>query len=72
MKWSEEFENRMLKRVYGPRGVERIGGSRKLHNEVLHNLYSSPTIIRMMRSTKVRWTGHVVRVARRGMHVGFS
>jgi hypothetical protein len=46
--------------------------SKKLHNEELHNLYSSPSIIRMMMSRMMRWAAHVVRLWRRGMHVGKS
>jgi hypothetical protein len=38
------------------------GGGRKLHNEELHNLYSSPSIIRMIKSRRMKWTGHVVRI----------
>jgi hypothetical protein len=41
----------------------------KLHNEELHNLYSSPTIIRMIKSRRMRWAGHVGRMGRKGMHV---
>jgi hypothetical protein len=44
---------------------------RKLHNEELHNLYSSPNIIRMINSRKMRWTGHVAQIGRRGMHIGY-
>jgi hypothetical protein len=46
------------------------GGGRKLHNGELHNLYSSPSIIRMMKSRKMRWAGHIARMGRRGMHRG--
>jgi hypothetical protein len=42
------------------------GGWRKLHNEELHNLYSSPSMIRMIKSRRVRWVGHVARMGRRG------
>jgi hypothetical protein len=42
------FEKRMLRRLFGPKGDEVMGGWRKLHSEELHNLYSSPSIIRMM------------------------
>jgi hypothetical protein len=47
-----------------------IGVWRKLHNEELHNLYSSPSKIRMMKSRRMRWEGHIARLGRRGMHVG--
>jgi hypothetical protein len=65
------FENRVLRRIFGPKRDEVRGGWRKLHNEELHNLYSSPSIIRMMTSRTMRWEGHVARIGRRGMHVGF-
>jgi hypothetical protein len=47
------------------------GGWRKLHNEELHNLYSSPSIIKMTKSRRMRWTGHVARMGRGGMLVGY-
>jgi hypothetical protein len=47
------------------------GGWRKLHNEELHNLYSSPNIIRTTKSRRKRWAGHVERMGRRGMHIGY-
>jgi hypothetical protein len=53
------FENRVLRRIFGPERDEVIGGWRKLHNEQLHNLYSSLSIIRMIRSRGMRWAGHV-------------
>jgi hypothetical protein len=56
------FENRVLRRIFGPKGYEVKGGWRKLHNEQLHNLYSSPSIMRMIKSRRVRWTGHVARI----------
>jgi hypothetical protein len=56
------FENRVLKRVFGPKKDGVTGGWRKLHNEELHNLYSSPSIIRMIKSRKMRWAGHVARM----------
>jgi hypothetical protein len=59
------FENRVLRKIFGPKGDEVIGGWRKLHNEELHNLYSSPSIIRIIKSRRMRWAG------RRGMHIGF-
>jgi hypothetical protein len=48
------FENRMLRRIFQPKRDEIIGGWRKLHNEGLHNLYSSPNIIRMIKSRRMR------------------
>jgi hypothetical protein len=53
------FENRVLRRIFGPKKDEAIGGWRKLHNEELHNLYSYPSIIRMIKLRRMRWTGHV-------------
>jgi hypothetical protein len=50
------FENRVL-RIFGPKRDEETGGKRKLHNEELHNLYSSPSIIRMIKSRRMRWAG---------------
>jgi hypothetical protein len=52
-------EKRMLRRIFGPKRDEVKGGWRKLHNEELHNLYSSPSIIRMIKSRSMRWAGHV-------------
>jgi hypothetical protein len=51
------FENRVLRRIFGPRMDEETGGWRQLHNEELHNLYSSPGIIRMIKSRRMRWQG---------------
>jgi hypothetical protein len=53
---------RVLSRIFGPKRDEVIGGWRKLHSEELHNLYSSPSIIRMIKSRRVRWAGHIVRM----------
>jgi hypothetical protein len=59
------------KRIFGPKRDEVKGDWRKLHNEELDNLYSSPNIIRMIKSRKMRWTGNVARMGRRGMHIGY-
>jgi hypothetical protein len=56
------FENRVLRRIFGPKRDRVTGGWRKLHNEELHNLYSSPSIIRIIMSRTMRWTGHVARM----------
>jgi hypothetical protein len=52
------FENRLLRRIFGPKRNEVTGESRKLHNKELHDLYSSPSIIRIMKARR-RWEGHV-------------
>jgi hypothetical protein len=57
-----EFENRVLRRIFGPKRDEVMGGWRKVHNEDLHNLYSLPSMIRIIMSRKIRWTGHVARM----------
>jgi hypothetical protein len=56
------FENRVLRRILGPKRDGVTGGWRKLHNEELHNLYSSPGIIRIIKSRRMRWAGHVARM----------
>jgi hypothetical protein len=53
------FENRVLRRIFEQKRDEVTGDWRKLHNEELHNLYSSPNIIRMTKSRRMRWVGHV-------------
>jgi hypothetical protein len=63
--------NRVLRRIFGPKRDEVTGGWRKLHNEGLHNLYSSPSIIRIIKSRRMRWAGHVACSGRRGMHIEF-
>jgi hypothetical protein len=54
------FENRVLRRIFGPKRAEVTGGWRKLHNEELHGFYSSPSIVRMIKAR--RWAGHVARM----------
>jgi hypothetical protein len=56
------LENRVLRQIFGPKRDEVTGEWRKLHNEVLHNLYSSPDIIRQIKSRIMRWAGHVARM----------
>jgi hypothetical protein len=56
------FENRVLRRIFGPKRDEVTEGWRKLHNEELHNLYSSPSIIRIIKSRRMRWAEHVARM----------
>jgi len=57
------FENRVLRRIFGPKRDELTGEWRKLHNEELNNLYSSPSIVRVIKSRRMRWAGHVARMA---------
>jgi hypothetical protein len=56
------FEKRVLRRILEPKRDGVTGGWRKLHNEELHDLYSSPNIIRIIKSRRMRWVGHVVRM----------
>jgi hypothetical protein len=55
------FESRELRRIFGPKRDEVTGGWRKLHNEELCDLYSLPSIIRMIKLTKMIWAGHLVQ-----------
>jgi hypothetical protein len=55
-------ESRVRRRTFGPKRDEVTGGWRKLHNEELHNLYSSPSIIRMIKSRRIRWSRRVARM----------
>jgi hypothetical protein len=56
------FENRAFRRIFGTKRDEETGEWRKLHNEELHNLYSSPSIIRIIKSRSMRWAVHVARM----------
>jgi hypothetical protein len=58
----EVFENRVLRRIYAPKRNEVTGEWRKLHNEELHDLYSSPSIIRIMKARRMRLAGHVAQM----------
>jgi hypothetical protein len=55
------FENRVLRKIFGPK-TEEDGSWRKLHNDELHSLYSSPNIVRVIKSRSLRWTGYVARM----------
>ena len=56
------FENMVLRRIFGPRRDKISGEWRRLHNEELSDPYSSPNIVRVIKSRRMRWTGHVVRM----------
>jgi hypothetical protein len=56
------FENRVLRRIFGPKKDEAVGGWRRLHNEGSHNLYASPHIIRVIKSRIMRWARYVARM----------
>jgi hypothetical protein len=53
------FDNKVLRRIFGLKRDEVMGGWRKLHNEELHDMYSLPSIIRMIKSRRMRWVGHI-------------
>jgi hypothetical protein len=55
----EQHRLRVIRRIFGPKRDEVTGGWRKLHNEELHNLYSSPSIISMIKSRRMKWEGRV-------------
>jgi hypothetical protein len=55
------FENRVVRRIFVPKRDEVTGEWRKLHNEELHDLYSSPSKIRIIKSRRMKWAGHVAR-----------
>jgi hypothetical protein len=56
------FANRVLRRIFGPKRDEVTGEWKKFHNEELRDLYSSPSIIRIIKSRRMRWAGHVTRI----------
>jgi hypothetical protein len=64
------FENRVLRRIFGPKR-EEDGSWRKLHNDEFHDLYSSPNIVRVITSRRMRWAGHVARMGRGEVFKGF-
>jgi hypothetical protein len=63
------FENRVLRSIFGPKREDRSW--RKLHNDELHDLYSSPNIVRAIKSRRMRWAGHVARMGRGELFTGF-
>jgi hypothetical protein len=56
------FENKVLRRIFGPKRDEVTGEWRRLHNKELYGLYSSPNIIGVIKSRRLRWAGHVARM----------
>jgi hypothetical protein len=65
------FENRVLRRIFGPKRDKITGECRRLHNEEFNDLYPSPNIIRVIKSIRMRWAGHVARMLRGEVHEGF-
>jgi hypothetical protein len=63
------FENKVMRRIFGPKRDEATGEWRRLHNKQLHDLCSSPNIIRVIKSRRMRWAGHVARMGeKRGVY----
>jgi hypothetical protein len=56
------FKDKVLRRIFGPKRYKIVGGWRKVNNVELHNFYSSPSIIRTIKSRRMRWAGHVALV----------
>jgi len=65
------FVNRLLRRIFGPKRDEVTGEWRKLHNEELNDMFSSPNIVRVIKSCSMRWEGHVARMGRGEGYTGF-
>ena len=65
------FENRVLRRIFGPKREEVTGEGRTLHNEELNDLYSSPNIVQGIKSRRMRLTRHVARMGKREAYSGF-
>ena len=64
------FENRVLRGIFGPKRDEVTGEWRKLHNEMLNDACSSPNIVRVAKSRRMRWAGHVARMGRGEAYTG--
>jgi len=65
------FENRVLRRIFGPKRDEVTGEWRKLHNEELNDLYCSPNIVRVIKTRRMRWAEHVARMRVGEAYTGF-
>jgi len=65
------LDNRVLRRIFGPKRDEVTGEWRKLHNEEFNDLYSSPNIVRVIKSRRMRWAGHVAHMGREVVHTEF-
>jgi hypothetical protein len=58
------FENRVLRRMFGPKRDKVTGGWRKLLHEELHSMYSLPSTIRILKSLRMKWAGHIARMVK--------
>jgi len=65
------YENRVMRRIFGAKRDEVTGEWRKLHNEEINVLYGSPIIVRVIKSRRMRWAGHVARMGRGEVYTGF-
>jgi hypothetical protein len=65
------FENRVLRRIFRPKRDEVMGEWRKLHNKEHYDLYSLPSIIGIIKSTRMRWAGHVARMGEKGTSIDY-
>ena len=65
------FQNKVLRRIFGPKRDEVAGEWRKLHSKELNDLYSLPNIVWVIKSRRMRWEGHVARMGRGAVYTGF-
>jgi hypothetical protein len=65
------FEKKVLRRRFRPKKDDVMGGWRKLHNEELHDSDSSPSIIRIIKPRRMKWTGHVAQMRKKEMRIGY-